>query len=129
MKFAVRQLIDALRDPCNPDVFFYEVVIRLQILVTQRPILSEAIPGRSLEIEIAEAKANTPPDVRAPTCDAHPAQPTEGLVRRCSVRLFQVVAEPIVVVFRAGVTKLLNRPSLPDHFWGPVPVPELDRKS
>src|SRR5437870_3687049 len=126
MKLAVRQLIDALRDTGNTDVFFHEVVVRLQILVTQRPVFSEAILGRSFKIEIAEAKADAPPDVRAATGDAHAAQPTEGPVRWCGVRLFQVVAEPTVVVFRAGITKLLNHPSLPHHFWGPVPVPELE---
>src|SRR5207245_7854101 len=103
-KLALQQLKYAIRDADNTNVFFHEVLVRLQILVTQRPVFSEAILGRSFKIEIAEAKADAPPDVRAATGDAHAAQPTEGLVRGCGVRLLQVVAEPIVVVFRTGIT-------------------------
>ena len=66
----------------------------------------------AFEILLAEAIALAAPDVGAAADDAHPALPAEGLVRGSGVGLFEVVREPVVVVFGAGVAVALARPRL-----------------
>ena len=70
MKLAVRQLVDALAHSCYADVLLDHVVVRSQVLITQRPVLSIAVIRGSFEVQITEAIALPAPDVGAASGDS-----------------------------------------------------------
>src|SRR5689334_1438943 len=76
------RLEDSVRDDWIPfrlagdaDVLLDDVVIRRQVSVAERPVNSVTVVRRPLEVQIAVAKAQPPPDVRAATADSQPAAP------------------------------------------------------
>ena len=77
----------------------------------------------SLEVQIAEAITLTSPDHAAAAYKAKPL-PGEGFVLRRRVGILQIVDEPVVVVFGAGVTGLLDG-SGPNQLRREISVREL----
>ena len=119
-------LRSAFREPRNADVIFDEVIERFQILVAQRPVLAIAIVRGGLEVEIAESITLARPDVGTSAHDAHPSLPAERLVLRRRVRLLEIVREPVVVVFGAGVALNLARTRPADDLRRTAAIPELE---
>ncbi len=90
-KVAVGQMRQALSLSANAHVFFHQVVIGLDVLVAEGPVVAVAVEGGSLEVEIAQAQADASPDVGAPAGDAQPSLPTKRLVLAGGVGLVEVV--------------------------------------
>src|SRR5690349_18558302 len=102
-----------------------EIVIRLKVFVTQRPIFAIAIARRSLEVPIAESQAQAPPNVGPPTRDPQAPHPVKWLVGRGCVGLFVIVHKPIAVVLIASEFGL-DRPRLAQNLRGHVTVLQLE---
>src|SRR5712692_7037570 len=102
LKLAVGKMFETFGAAGDAHVFFDEIVVGLDIFVTERPVFSVAIKGSSLEIPITEAQDDAAPHVGAATGHTQAAHPIEWLVSRCRVRLFEVVDEPFVGVFVAN---------------------------
>src|SRR5207244_4423958 len=94
---AVRKLLEPLGEAGDADVVLDEVVVRLEVLVPERPILADAVVEGGLEVGVAEPVALPAPHVRAAARHAQASQPREGLAGRGRVRLLEVVEEPLVV--------------------------------
>ena len=112
-KVAVGQRGIAFRRAADADVTLHDLVVRLHLLVRERPVFAVAIVAGRFEIQIAHAVALAPPDQRAPAHDAQPL-PGERLACRGAVGILQVVHEPVVVVLHAGVALLLHGPRARD---------------
>jgi hypothetical protein len=67
LEFAIRQFGKALSLSADAYVFLHQVVVRFEVFVTERPILSEAVVSRGLQVEITEPKRYPTPHIRAST--------------------------------------------------------------
>src|SRR5205823_3811399 len=93
---------------------------------TERPVHAVPVHRSRFEIEIAEPVALAGPHVRASAHDAHPPLPAEGLSGRRRVRLFEIVREPVVVVFGARVALALARARPAHDFRRAVAIFEIE---
>src|SRR5580765_3216639 len=98
--------------PADSNVLLDQIVVGLNVFVGDGPVLALAVVARRLEIELTEAQRHAPPNIRPPARHAQTAKPVEGLVVRRAVRLVEIVAEPLVVVFGTDVKTCLDRPRL-----------------
>ena len=78
---------------------------------------------RGFEVQVAEAIALSSPHHGASAYDPKPL-PSEWFVFGCGIGILQIVDEPVVVVFGAGVAGLLDR-SGPNQLRRRVSVREL----
>src|SRR5438105_4393198 len=85
-----------------------------------------AVVRRRLEILFAQAIALAGPDVGAPACYPDAPLPAERHVRRRGIGFFEVVAEPVVVVFRASVAFSLPRARPANEVSSRVAVLQLE---
>ena len=108
-KLSVGQHFISFRCSGDADILLDDVVVRRKIRIADRPIIAISVAARRFEIVRAPAITLPAPHQRS---SAQYAQPLPGkrLVRRCAVRIFQIVHEPLVVVFHARVALLLHRP-------------------
>ena len=125
-ELAVGQMCQPLSLPANPDVPFHEIVIGGEVLVADRPVVAVAVKGSGLQVEVAQPETHSPPDIRPAASHPQPPLPTERHVGRRGIGFIQVVCEPVVVVFRAGVTIFLNGASLADQRFGVVAILQLE---
>ena len=126
MKAAVGQLGHAFRLPGDPDVVLDDVVVGLEILVAERPVIAVPVVGPGLQVEIAQPITLPAPHVGAAADHAHPSKPAEWLVCRGGVGLVQIVREPVIVVFHAGVAVFLHGTRFPDQLVRPVAILQLE---
>ena len=105
---AIRQRGIPFGRAADSHVALHDLVVRLHLLVRKGPVFAVAVVAGRLEIQIAHAVALASPDQR-PTAHNAQALPGERLARRSAVWILQVVHEPVVVVFHAGVALLLHR--------------------
>src|SRR5215468_2932663 len=77
------------------------------------------------KVQVTKAQADAAPDVGTAAGDAEAAHPQERLVVGSGVRLFQIVYEPIGIVFRTS-KKRLNRTSLLQEVLGVVAIFQLE---
>src|SRR5205823_1737310 len=122
LKLAVGKMLEAFGGAGDADVFFDEIVVRLDVLVSERPILAVAVKGSRLEIPIAKSQAYTAPDVGTAAGHSNAPHPVKGLVGRRRVGFFEIVGKPFVGIFVANAEFDLNRPRLANDFRGAVPV-------
>src|SRR5205823_7860445 len=99
---------------------------RGQVFVAERPVFPVTVKRRRLQIKIAQPQADSPPDVGAASRHAQPSLPTEGLVVGGSVRLFEVVAKPVVGVLVARPQLRLHGARLADQLRGAIAVLEVE---
>ena len=97
----------------DADVVLRDVVVRREIGVRNRPVLTVSVVTVGSEIEIAQTIALPAPHHGPSAHDAQPL-PGERLVLGRAVGIFQIVDKPIVVVLHARVALLLDRPRLHD---------------
>src|SRR5215510_12328227 len=114
-------MLQAFEHSRNTNVFFHQVVIWREILVANWPVFAVAVMRSGMEVKITEAQAEAPPNVGATTGHAKTAHPQEWLIFRGGVGLFDVVHEPVGVVFAAGKSGL-DRASLAQNFFRLVAV-------
>ncbi len=126
VELAVGQLVDALEHPRDADVLLDLVVVGGEVGVGKRPVLTEAVEGRGLEVEVGVAVALPAPDVRAASDHAGPPLPAEGLPFGGGIGLLEVVHEPVVVVLATRVAILLLGPRLADQVVGLVAIGQLE---
>ncbi len=126
LKLPIRQVLPTFGAAGHTDVLFHTVVIRSQILITQRPVFAVTIEGGSFQIEVTQAKAHTAPDIRAAAGNAQSALPAKRHVLGGGVGLFQIVTEPIVSVLVASAQLRLHGAGLLDNFRRPVPILQLE---
>jgi len=128
LKLAVGKMLEAFGGAGDADVFFDEIVVRLDVLVSERPILAVAVKGSRLEIPIAKSQAYTAPDVGTAAGHSNAPHPVKGLVGRRRVGFFEIVGKPFVGIFVANAEFDLNRPRLANDFRGAVPVLQFERR-
>ncbi len=119
-------MLEAFGAASDANIFFNEIVIRLDVFVAERPVFTIAVERSRLEIPVAEAQADSSPDVGAPTGHAHAAHPVKGLVAGSGVRLLDIVDEPVVRIFVANAEFDLDGPRLANEFVGLVAILELE---
>src|SRR5262249_26744451 len=110
----------------NTHVLLYDVVVGCHILVADRPILPITVIGGGLKVQIAQAQADSPPDVCAPSRHSQASLPTERLALEGRIRFVKIVAEPFVVVFHAGIAVLLHRTRLANQSGGSITVFQIE---
>jgi len=54
LKLTIGQMIQTFLRTADADIFFDDVVVRRDVLLTQRPIFPEAVVRRGFEIQVAE---------------------------------------------------------------------------
>src|SRR6266403_3110730 len=126
LELAVREMLEAFGGAGDADVFFDEIVVRLDIFITKRPVFSVTIERGGFEIPIAEAQADAAPDVGSAAGHAQAAHPVKGLAGGRCIRLFQIVDEPVERIFVANAEFDLDRAGLADDFRRAVAVLELE---
>ena len=122
-KLPVRQLWLSLGLTADADVLLDPVVVGDQVGVGEGPVVAVSVVAGRLQVQVAEPIALAPPDHAPASDDAEPL-PGERLVLRRSVRILQIVDEPVVVVLGAGVAGLLDG-ARPRQFRRVVPVLQL----
>ena len=127
LKLAVGKILEALGAAGDADIFFDEIVVRLNIFVAEGPVFAVAVVRGGLEIPIAEAQADAAPDVGAAAGHPHAAHPIEGLVGGSGVGLFEIVDEPVVSVFVANFKFGLDGAGFADDFFGQIAIFEFER--
>src|SRR5258708_6852785 len=125
LKLAVGKMLETFGAAGDANVFFDEIVVGLNVFVTERPILAVTVKRSRLEIPIAKAQADAAPNVGAAPGHAQAAHPVERLVRGHCVWFFEIVDEPVVGIFVANSEFDLDGPRLADEFRGLVPIFEL----
>jgi hypothetical protein len=108
LELAVGQARQAFGHALDADVLLDQVVIRLDVLVADRPVHAVAIVRGRLEFQIADPQRLAAPDVGAPADQAR-ADPEELRVGLVHVRLVDVVDEPARVPLADGIGNRLNR--------------------
>jgi len=126
VKLAVRQFVHALGHSGDAHVLFHQVVVGREVRVAERPILAVAVERGRFEVQIAEAIALPSPDHGAAAGHAQAADPGERHVLGRGVRLFEVVSEPVVVVFVAE--KFLDGARPLNHLGRAVAILQLERR-
>jgi len=116
LKLAVWKILEAFFRAADANIFFDEVVVRLDVLITERPVFAESIVRRTFEIEITKAERNSAPNICAAPGHAYAAHPKKRLILRRRVRLFEVVRKPIGGVFVADIKDGLHWSRLADDF-------------
>src|SRR5205814_6320886 len=108
-KFSVGHLRQPFGRAAHADETFDFVVIRLQVAITERPVLLISVAAGGVEFVVAIAVALTRPAASLP---AHltPADPHERLVVWKGARVFVVVHGKLGAAFDAGVAKALDEP-------------------
>src|SRR5579859_4893816 len=106
-KLAVREHLVAFSSAADADIFFDDVVIRSEIGVGNRPIVAIAVAAGGFQIIVAHTVALASPDERAAAENAQ-ALPGKRLPGRRAVGILEIVHEPLVVVFHAGVALFLD---------------------
>ncbi len=127
LKLAVGEMLEAFGTARDANVFFDEIVVGLDIFVAERPVFAVTVVRGGFEIPIAEAQAYAAPNIGAAAGHPQATHPVEGLVGGSGVRLFEVVDEPVVVVFAADLKFGLDGTRLADDFFGEVAVFEFER--
>src|SRR6266403_1852037 len=112
-KLPIGQHFIALRRSADTYVALHDVVVRSEIGIANRPVIAVPVARRRLEIVIAQAVTLTAPDQRSPAEHAQPL-PCKRLARGRAVWIFQIVDEPLVVIFHARVALLLDGPRAHD---------------
>ncbi len=107
-KFSVGHLRQPFMGCAYADIAFHPVVVRLELRVTERPVLLVAIAARGLEFIVAVAIAFTRP-AKCFSADLPSTNPHERLVGRKRVRVLVVVHKKLAAVFVAGIAKALHR--------------------
>src|SRR5215472_16667690 len=124
-KLPVRQHFVVLGGPRDADISLNNVVIRSKVGIRNWPIHVIAIVARSFEIYIAEAITLPSPHQRAAPKNTQPL-PGEWPIGRSTVWIFEIIDEPLVVIFHTGVALSLDRPSA-HHLWRVVTILQLER--
>src|SRR5207245_3775324 len=104
---SVRHLLQALSRTAHADEAFNLVVVRLQVLVAEGPVLLVPIATGRFAFVITLAVDLSRPAERLAT-DLAAANPHERLVQRKRVGVFVIVDEELMTVFVAGVAKSLD---------------------
>jgi len=125
LKKAVWKMFEGFFAAADADVSLDEVIIWLDVLVTERPAFVVTIMGGGFEIPIAVAQAHAAPNVGPSPGHAQAAHPEERLVGRSRVWFLEIVDEPVRVVFAAGKPGL-DRPCLAQNFRSPVAVLQFE---
>ena len=126
LKFAVRQFAQTFGLPADTYVLFHQVVVRLEILVTQRPIFAVAIVAGGFEIVIAKAQADASPNIRATARHPQTAEPMKRFVAWGRVGFLQIVAKPFVVVLGADFKFRLDRARLANDLWREIAILQIE---
>src|SRR5260370_32785649 len=126
LKLAIGKMLETFGAAGYADVFLDEVVVGLDVFVTERLVFTVAVKGSCLEIPIAEAQADAAPDVGAAASDAQAAHPVEWLFGGRCVRLIEVVDKPVVRIFVANPEFDLDGARLTDDFRRAVTVLEFE---
>ena len=127
LELAVGKMFEPFHAAGDADVFFDEIVVGLNVLVTERPVFAVAVERSSFKVPVAEAQADAAPDIGAATGNAQAAHPIERLFLGRGVGLLEIVDEPVKGVFVADVELGLDGASLADDFRSHVAVLEFER--
>src|SRR5260370_39391149 len=126
LELAVGEMLEAFGGAGDPDVFYDEIVVRLDVFVAERPVFAVTIERGGFEIPIAEAQTDAAPDVSSSARHAQATHPVKGLVGGRCIRLFQIVDEPVERIFVANAEFDLDRAGLADDFRRAVAVLEFE---
>lgn len=116
LKLAVGKVFETFFRTADANVFFDEVVIGRDVFVTERPIFIEAVVGSGFEIEIAEAKRDTSPNIGATAGHADAAHPKKWMILWRGIGLFEIVRKPIGSVLVANTKNGLDGAGLANCF-------------
>src|SRR4029079_14902342 len=114
---SVRQAGQAFGHALHADVLLDQVVIGLEIGVTERPVDAGAIVRRRLELEVTDAKRLAAPDVRPSAYDPG-TDPDKLRIGFVHVWLFDVVDEPARVPLADRLGPRLNWPRVGERRLG-----------
>src|SRR5262249_56455922 len=78
--------------------------------------------------QIAQPQADAAPNIRAASGHSQATLPAERFPLRCCVRLFQVIADPLVVRLHAGVAVFLDRARAANDGFGTLAIGELENR-
>ncbi len=120
-------MLETLGGAGDADIFFDEIVVGLDVFVTEGPVFAVAIERSRPEIPIAESQADAAPDVGAATSHSNAPHPIKGLVSGSSVRFFEIVDEPLVRIFVTNAEFDLDGPRLANDFSRAVAVFQFER--
>ena len=95
----------------DADEVLHPFIVGNHLLVAHRPVLTESVVGCGFEVIVAQPIALARPHDGSPA-DVASADPNEGPVGRCGVRLFDVIDEEVMGVLVALVALLLDRLAL-----------------